>query len=77
MTVPDWFLMMIGGLVLVYGVFRLRLGILPGEVYQARHDHGQMYRIAQRKHWFIGFVMLVFGALLLARGAGFDPLSTL
>ena len=53
-----------------FGIFRIRLGLLPRHVYAERQGRNTFYRMPQRSHLMVGAIFLLMAAWLLAMAFG-------
>ena len=75
MQVPSWLTFLVAGVVLLFGVYRLRLFFYGAERYAQLADRGAMYRIPRRSHLFIGVVFLALGGWLILTALGIGPFA--
>ena len=74
MQLPAWITFLVAAMVGIFGVYRLRLGVMPRDQYQALSRRGGFYRVAQRSHLVVG-ALFVFMCLFLITGAlGVNPI---
>lgn len=67
---PAWLTYVVMSLVLLFGAFRIYLGLLPRATYEARAERNSFYRMKQRSHLVMGVTMLIMGGWLGAMAAG-------
>jgi hypothetical protein len=75
MQVPQWLTFMVAGVIILFGVYRVRLYLHGAEKYKELSKRGAMYRIPRRTHLFMGIVFLLLGAWLVATALGFGPFA--
>jgi len=73
-VLPRWLVLLVGGLVILFGAYRIRLGFRTEEEDQKARVRGGMYGFPRRTHVLIGVVYLLMGAMLLLSGFGIDIL---
>lgn len=73
--VPPWLSFMLGGLVMVWGLYRIKLG-LRSEAAEARAaERRGLFGLPRRTHLLIGFVYLLLGGGMIAIGLGWTPID--
>lgn len=78
MRVPIWLTLGVAVLVLIFGVYRIRLALKKPEP-ESQGSAGVMgrgfYRMSSRTHLLIGVVYILLGAGLIATSFGWNPLG--
>ena len=62
---PAWIVAAVGGLVIVFGLFRIRLAFRSAEEEQAARQRGGLFGYGRRTHFLFGVVYILMGVLLL------------
>ena len=77
MRVPVWLTLGVAILVLVFGVYRIRLALRkpPAEDAPAGPMGRGFYRMSSRTHLLIGIVYLLLGGSLIATSFGWNPMG--
>lgn len=73
MRVPVWLTLGIAALVIIFGVFRIRLGFRNDAEDQRAKARKGLYAMGRRTHFLIGFVYLLLGGALVATSFGWNP----
>jgi protein-S-isoprenylcysteine O-methyltransferase Ste14 len=75
--VPVWVTLGVAILVLVFGVFRIRLALKKPDAEDggAKLMGGGFYRMSPRTHLLIGIVYLLLSAGLIATSFGWNPIG--
>jgi hypothetical protein len=77
MHIPAWLTIAVAVVVIVFGVFRIRLAFRsPVQEEQARR-RGGLYGMPRRTQALIGIVYLMLGVALIATSFGWSPLAGL
>jgi len=71
MRFPSWFTFLLAALVALFGLYRIRLGLLSPERYESMRQRGSMYRVSRRNHILVGIVYLCLGGWLVASAFGY------
>lgn len=66
MRLPSWLVLLVGGMVIVFGVYRLRLAFRSDTEDEAARRRGGLYAFPRRTHLLFGVLYLLMGAWLLA-----------
>lgn len=83
MHVPTWVTLGVAIIVIVFGLYRVRLSLKPQQK-QSDDDAapgkggvmgGGFYRMSPRAHLFIGIMYLALGGCLIATSFGWNPLG--
>ncbi|MBA3451509.1 MAG: hypothetical protein H0T42_00265 [Deltaproteobacteria bacterium] len=73
MRVPVWLTLGIAALVVIFGVYRMRMAFRSdAEDTQAKARKG-LYAMGRRTHFLIGTVYLLLGGALVATSFGWNP----
>jgi hypothetical protein len=71
LNLPRWLPLAVGALVIIFGLYRLRLGLRrspPAD--EASRQRGGMYGLGRRTHLLFGIVYLAMGVMLVLSGLG-------
>lgn len=77
MRVPVWLTLGVAALVLIFGVYRIRLAFRSDEEDQRARARKGLYAMARRTHLLIGIIYLLLGAALVAASFGWNPVGNL
>lgn len=76
MNIPVWLALTVAAFVVIFGVYRIRLGLTQtAEQEAAARQRGGLYGIGKRFHLFVGVVYVLMGAALTAMAFGWHPLG--
>lgn len=77
MRVPVWLTLGVAILVLVFGVFRIRLALKKPAADEggAKLMGGGFYKMSSRTHMLIGVVYILLGGALIATTFGWNPIG--
>jgi uncharacterized membrane protein HdeD (DUF308 family) len=70
MHIPPWVFVVIGVLVIVFGIWRIRLSRRTLEEDQAAKQRGGLYGVNRRTHLLIGCLYILLGVYLLVEAFG-------
>jgi hypothetical protein len=74
--VPIWLTLGVAVLVLIFGVYRIRLALKKPEPESGGNVMGRgFYRMSSRTHLLIGVVYILLGGGLIATSFGWNPLG--
>lgn len=73
MRVPAWLTLGVAALVIIFGVYRLRLGFRSDEEDRRARARKGLYGMGRRTHFLIGVVYLLLGGALVATSFGWNP----
>ncbi len=71
--VPIWLALTIGSLVIVFGIFRLRLGFRSAAEEEAARARGGLFGMRRRTHFLFGVVYILMGVMLIMGAYGVKP----
>ena len=75
MRVPQWLTLGVAALVIVFGLYRLRMATrCESEQERARQRRG-LFGLPRRTHALIGTIYLLLGGALIATSFGWNPLG--
>jgi hypothetical protein len=69
-ALPLWLVVTIGSLVVLFGLYRLRLALRSREEHERASARGGLYGYSRQRQLLYGLVYIVLGALLLAGAFG-------
>jgi hypothetical protein len=75
LTLPRWLVLLVGALVIAFGLYRIRMGFRSDEEDQKARARGGMYGFPRRTHALIGIVYLIMGTMLVLSGFGIEILQ--
>jgi hypothetical protein len=75
MRIPVWLMLAIAAVVIVFGVYRIRLAFRSDEADQAARQRGGLYGMGRRTHFLIGIIYLLLGTALIATSFGWNPFA--
>jgi uncharacterized membrane protein HdeD (DUF308 family) len=70
LSLPPWVPLLVGVLVIVFGLYRLRLSFRSPDEDQRARERGGMYGFPRRTHLLFGIVYLLMGGMLVASAFG-------
>ena len=73
MRVPIWLTLGIAALVMIFGVFRIRMSLRSDEEDAKARARKGMYAMGRRTHLLIGIIYLMLGGALVATSFGWNP----
>jgi hypothetical protein len=73
MRVPVWLTLGIAALVVIFGVYRMRIAFRTDEEDQRAKARKGLYAMGRRTHLLIGIVYLLLGGALIATSFGWNP----
>ena len=76
--VPPWLTIVVAILVIVFGLYRIRLALKPADPDATKKPlmGGGFYKMGGRTHLLVGVVYLLLGAALIATSFGWNPLGS-
>ena len=77
MRVPVWLTLGVAILVLVFGVYRIRIAFRSDEEDERARSRKGLYALRRRTHFLIGVVYLLLGVALIATTFGWNPLGSM
>ena len=75
MRVPVWITLGVALLVLVFGIYRIKISFRSDEEDARARDRKGLYAMARRTHRLIGIVYVLLGVGLVATVYGWNPLG--
>lgn len=75
MRIPMWLTLGVASLVIVFGLYRMRLAFRGAEEEHRARQRKGMFALAGRTHFLIGIVYLLLGGALVATTFGWNPLA--
>ncbi len=73
MRVPIWLTLGVAALVMIFGVYRIRLGFRSDEEDARAREKKGLYAMARRTHFLVGVVYILLGGALTATSFGWNP----
>lgn len=78
MSIPRWLVFLVAAWVVVFGGFRLYLGLKsqpadPGDEQRPNFRRKGLFARSRRSHLAFGLLYLILGGLLVAMGLGWQP----
>ena len=73
MRVPVWLTLGIAALVIIFGVYRMRMAFRSGDEDTRAKARKGLYAMGRRTHFLIGVVYLLLGGALVATSFGWNP----
>ncbi len=77
MRVPQWLTIGVAVIVVVFGVYRMRIAFRSDEEDQRAKARKGLYAMGRRTHFLIGVVYLLLGSALIATSFGWNPFGNL
>lgn len=75
MQLPPWVAIAVGALVIVFGAYRIKLGLRTADEDEAARKRGGLYGMGRRTHILIGVVYLLMGLMLILHAVGVPVLG--
>ena len=77
MQIPPWLAYAVAAFVVIFGVYRIKLGLtLTEEQEAAAKQRGGLYGMGKRFHLFVGVIYIGLGVALTAMALGWQPLGS-
>jgi len=73
MRVPVWLTLGIAALVVIFGVYRMRMAFRSDDEDTRAKARKGLYAMGRRTHFLIGIVYLLLGGALVATSFGWNP----
>ncbi len=73
MRVPVWLTLGIAALVIIFGVYRMRMAFRSDDEDTRAKARKGLYAMGRRTHFLIGIVYLLLGGALVATSFGWNP----
>jgi hypothetical protein len=73
--VPPWVSLMFGALVLVWGAYRIKLGLRSKAAEERALERKGLFGMPRRTHILIGVVYVLLGGGMIAIGLGWTPID--
>jgi hypothetical protein len=77
MHIPIWLTLGVAALVIIFGVYRIRIAMRTDEQDSRARPRRGLYAMGRRTHLLVGIVYLLLGAGLLATAFGWNPFGGL
>ena len=65
MSLPPWLTGLVAGVVLIYGVFRIKMALWGYQAQSSLRQHRGLYGMSRKHHILIGIIYLILGGLLM------------
>jgi hypothetical protein len=75
MRIPIWITLGVASLVIIFGLYRIRMFFRSADEEQRARGRKGMFALAGRTHLLIGVVYLMLGGSLIATTFGWNPLA--
>jgi hypothetical protein len=75
MRIPIWLTLGVASLVIIFGLYRIRLFFRNADEEQRARQRKGMFSLAGRTHFLIGIIYLLLGGSLVATTFGWNPLA--
>ncbi len=72
--VPPWVFVAVGALVILFGVYRIRLSVRSDEEDKVARARGGLYGVGRRTHLLFGIVYILMGVILILTAFGINVL---
>ena len=74
MQIPPWLAYAVAAFVVIFGVYRIKLGLTMSAEDEAKAKaRGGLYGMGKRFHLFIGVISILMGVALTAMAFGWQP----
>jgi hypothetical protein len=77
MRIPIWLMIGVAVVVIVFGVYRIRLAFRSDAVDARAKERGGLYGMGRRTHALVGIIYLLLGSALVATAFGWNPFGGL
>jgi Na+/H+ antiporter NhaD/arsenite permease-like protein len=77
MTVPPWLTFLIAGMVIFFGLYRLRIAMRSDADNERAMERKGLYGLPRRRHLLFGVLYLVLGGMLIAGALGYPIVPSL
>jgi len=76
MRVPIWLTLGVAALVIIFGVYRIRMSFRSDEEDERAREKKGLYALRRRTHLLVGIVYLLLGGALTATSFGWNPFGS-
>jgi len=73
MRIPVWLMLGVAAVVIIFGLYRVRLAFRSDADDERAKERGGLYGMARRTHMLIGIIYLLLGTALVATSFGWNP----
>jgi len=73
MRVPVWLTLGVAALVIIFGIYRIRVGFRSDDEDARARARKGLYAMGRRTHILIGIVYILLGSALVATSFGWNP----
>ena len=73
MRVPAWLTLGVAILVLIFGIYRIRISFRSDEEDRRARERKGLYAMGRRTHMLIGIIYILLGSALVATTFGWNP----
>lgn len=70
MVFPAWVSYVVGAVVIIFGAYRIKMGLRSAEANDKALKRGGLYALPRRTHVLIGVVYIALGGYLIMLGLG-------
>jgi len=77
MRIPVWLMLGVAAVVIIFGLYRVRLAFRSDADDERAKERGGLYGMARRTHMLIGIIYLLLGTALVATSFGWNPFGGL
>ncbi len=75
--VPPWLTFLVAGMVILFGLYRIKIAFRSNEANQLAMQRKGLYAQPRRRHFLFGLIYLMMGAILIAGALGYSFLPPL
>lgn len=72
MSVPPWLSFLCGAMVIIFGIYRISVGLRSDAAQKRAEQKKGLYSLPRRRHMLFGIVYLLMGVFLVAAAFGLD-----
>lgn len=76
MRLPLWLTFTCAAMVILWGAYRIRLGLRSQEAEQRAREKKGLFAMPRRTHLLVGVIYLILGGGLIAIALGWNPLAS-
>jgi hypothetical protein len=75
MNLPSWVVFLVAAWVIVFGGYRIVIGIRSPKDDEAAQQRKGMFGMSRRTHLLVGIIYLVLGTFLILSALGYRPFT--